>query len=167
MKRKSPCTFRNQAQQPQGSTSSSSTVTGASSPDRDRYSKASRVLNALVSAPDDERALELLAQLRKGEDLSNILDASQGAFSFIDAPDQSSDEFELMIRHPIPFPTYMSLDSSLYATSRPRGTKETSEFNFAEVEVLVTVHVRRTPVNNESTVWRPQRNNLARKRIAL
>lgn len=95
-----------------------------------------------MSEPDD-RALETLTQLRKGGP-SAVLGSRRGVGVFDVTghrvagstvpftPDQDSVEFELMIRHPIPYPS-VSLD-----LHTPDASGQSSLSTTASLEVMET-----------------------------
>lgn len=101
-------------------------------------------------AVSEDRALDLLTQLRRGEDLTTVLENAQvpggfntsgqlvqGGSSFGSAPNQTSVEFELMVRHPMVYPAFVALDTSLYANRPLRGVNPFKALDFDDEEVLV------------------------------
>ncbi|KEY69914.1 hypothetical protein S7711_09014 [Stachybotrys chartarum IBT 7711] len=106
-------------------------LASAASPD----SSGAELLSILQTGPESH-VREVLGQLRAGEDIPKILNSWKernrlAALSVLDEsniplfspPDQESLEFELMIRHPVSYPTPTSLEGCLYSPSTSQGAK--------------------------------------------
>lgn len=112
VRRRSLCTFGGRPAENIGLSSSSSETP-------ESRSTEAILLNMLISASDKE-ALDMLAKIRLSRDfveaLDQIRDTSPPSQQLREAqstfpPDQGSVEFELMMRHPVLFPSDAALDN--------------------------------------------------------
>lgn len=104
-KRKSPCTFSGRSAESEDSRSPGPTnITNEAD--------SASIVTALLTAHDAE-AHELLTRMRQGRGTLEVLGSEEETDKapILLPPDQTSVEFELMIRHPVAYPALMALDS--------------------------------------------------------
>lgn len=118
VRRGSSCTFGGRLHDSSDSSSSQTPLPG----DANRHNDAIELLTLLTSIAPEEEALDLLNEIKSCGDFSlalaqikkgRTLDHEDEGPDFLWPPNQGSVEFELMVRHPILYPSDAALDSRL------------------------------------------------------